>query len=89
MNQLFWQHQCNWRGQGICPQCGEMTAWDGKATIQNVPDMTEEEQLAEVRDKITIPSLKTLWEHGLIGGKSTATYPNLSEDKTVTIKEKE
>jgi len=80
-DQIFWQHRCPWRGEGVCPQCGKQTAWGGLSTIEDIEPLTEEEQLALIRDKVTIPSLKALYEQGLVGGRTTVTYPDLNSEK--------
>jgi hypothetical protein len=80
-DQIFWQHRCPWRGEGICPQCGQQTAMGGLSTVEDVEPLTEEGQMAIIRDKVTIPSLKQLFESGLIGGKTTVTYPSLKDSE--------
>lgn len=77
--QIFWSHRCNIQVQdgNLCPKCNQPTAWNGRAIMQIVEPLTEEEIRVMVRDQITVPSLRELMEQGLIGGSSTVTYPKL------------
>lgn len=47
---------------------------DGKVIKEEYKPLTEEELLTLVRDKITFPSPKELYESGLIGGLTRVTY---------------
>ena len=85
MSETYWMHGCVGTPQrdsnGKCLDCGKQTAWDGQATVEEVEPMTEAEQLAIVRDKVTIPSLKVLYARGLVGGKTVVTYPAIRREE--------